>query len=89
VELIRSRPGLNLNLRIASPVFRIHGSKDHANFADEVGIHDGRALNTRRPPSRGAGIDAVALDLDIGSADTGQLAVVGIVDQVIGEVESR
>ena len=40
------------------------------------------------PPARSAGIDAIPLDLDIGGADAGHLALIGSVHQIVAQVEA-
>ena len=43
------------------------------------------AWNPGGPAACGAGIDAVALNVDIGGADAGQLRVIRIIDQIAAE----
>ena len=80
---------MNLYLRVPTPHLGIDRRQDHTNFADQVGIHDRRALETCRPASGRARIHAIPLYLSICSADSGDFAVVSIENEIAGKVEAR
>src|SRR5207253_9325469 len=69
MKLVRSRPGLNLNLSAATAHFRIDGRKDHLHFTNEVGMKFRPRVDTGRPALTADG-DAVPLDIDVPGADS-------------------
>src|SRR5206468_12251509 len=76
VKLVRSGPGLDLNLSAATAHFRIDGRKDHLHFTNKVGMKFRRRVDAGRPALPADG-DAVPLDIDVPGTDSCKLCLVG------------
>src|SRR6266481_9176738 len=72
MKLVRSGPGLNLNLSAATAHFRIDRRKDYLHFTNEVGMKFRRRVDAGRPALATDG-DAVPLDIDVPRADSRKL----------------
>ena len=81
VVIVRSRFRLDLDLSIAAAHFRVHRRQDHFDFADQVGVHLRRRLESVGPPLV-VHADAVALYIHIAGADSGEVCLLRTEDFV-------